>query len=158
PLPLRPMLDIRLFRNDLETVRNGMSRRGEDLAAVDRVVAVDEELRKLNMARDELRSRIRGLSNEVGQLMRDGRKEEAGELQAESRAMGEQEKELDAESDTLSGALRDLLLRLPNLPSDEAPDGGGEADNVVARVERFEPDAYGEHHRVPHWETGEQLG
>ena len=51
-----------------------------------------------------------------------------------------------------------MLLRIPNLPSDDAPDGLSEAENVVLRVEHFDPESYAEHQRVPHWETGEQLG
>jgi len=152
------MLDIRLFRNELDQVRSGLARRGESSASVESVVALDGQVRDLNTARDELRSRIRAISNEVGQLMRDGLRDEAGELQAESRALGEQEKELDARSDTLAAELRDLLLRLPNLPSPDAPDGAGEHDNVVARVEHYDEAAYADHHRVPHWETGEALG
>ena len=44
------MLDVRLFRNDPDAVEAGLSRRGEDLAAVDDVVRLDAELRNL-MAR-----------------------------------------------------------------------------------------------------------
>ncbi len=152
------MLDIRLFRNELDRVTEGLTRRGEDLALVDQVVALDTEVRRINAERDELRSRIRSLSNEVGQLMRDGQKDLAGELQQESRALGAQEKELDRHSDDQVEALRQLLLRIPNLPSDDAPLGSGEHDNVVARVEGYDPEAYGEHQRVPHWDTAEALG
>ena len=58
--------------------------------------------------RDELRSKIRGLSHEVGQLHRDGRKDEATELQAESRALGQEEQQLDARAPTRRG--RSLCL------------------------------------------------
>ena len=44
------------------------------------------------------------------------------------------------------------------LPAPEAPDGASEADNVVVRVEGFDPDGYAGHQRVPHWEIGAQLG
>ena len=152
------MLDIRLFRNELEQVRAGLSRRGESSESVDAVVRLDDEVRRINTERDELRSRIRALSNEVGQLMRDGLKDEAGDLQAESRELGAQEKQLDAASDAAAHELRELLLRLPNLPSDDAPDGSTEHDNVVARVENYDPGSYADHQRVPHWETGEALG
>ena len=152
------MLDIRLFRNELEQVRAGLARRGEDMASVDEVVRLDSEVREVNTARDELRSRIRAISGEVGQLMREGLKEEAGELQAESRSLGEREKELDARSLVVAAELRDLLLRLPNLPAPDAPDGLSEADNVVTRVERFDEAGYGDHQRVAHWDIGEQLG
>jgi seryl-tRNA synthetase len=152
------MLDVRRFRTEPDVVRAALARRGEDLSQVDRVIALDTEVRRRAAERDELRARIRTISNEVGQLFRDGRKDEASELQSESRALGEQEKALDAEAEKVAEELRDVLLLLPNLPSDDAPDGAGPDDNVVVRVERFDPDAYGEHQRVPHWDIGEALG
>jgi len=152
------MLDIRLFRNELDQVRAGLARRGESMDSIDDVIRLDTEVREVNTSRDDLRSRIRAISGEVGQLMRDGLKEEAGELQAESRSLGEREKELDAHSVTVAAELRDLLLRLPNLPADDAPDGLGETDNVVTRIEHFDPDSYQDHQRVAHWDTGEALG
>ncbi len=152
------MLDVRRFRHEPEVIRAGMLRRGEAPAVVDAVIDLDVKVRRLAAERDELRARIRTLSNEVGQLMREGRREEGAELQAESRALGGQEKELDSAADDVAAELRDVLLRLPNLPSDDAPDGAGEEDNVVTRVEGYRPDVYGDHQRVPHWEIGEQLG
>jgi seryl-tRNA synthetase len=122
------------------------------------VIELDAEVRRRSAERDELRARIRAISNEVGQLFRDGRADEAKELQEESRALGAQEKGLDAGADRLAADLRDVLLLLPNLPSDDAPDGAGPEDNVVLRVEQFDPDSYAEHQRVPHWDIGEELG
>jgi seryl-tRNA synthetase len=152
------MLDVRRFRNEPDVVRAALARRGEDLSQVDRVIELDAEVRRRSAERDELRARIRAISNEVGQLFRDGRKDEATELQAESRDLGEHEKELDATADQLGAELREVLLLLPNLPSDDAPDGAGPDDNVVVRVEQFDPESYAGHQRVPHWDIGEELG
>jgi len=77
---------------------------------------------------------------------------------AESRARGDEEKTLDGEVDRISEEVRDLLLRTPNVPSADCPDGAGEADNVVLRVERFDPVAYGEHQRLPRWDIGTERG
>ena len=152
------MLDVRLFRNDADAVRAGLVRRGEDPTAVDEVVRIDAELRNLTARRDGLRAEIRALSNEVGALFRDGRQDDATELQEQSRILGAEEKALDAGADELAVELRERLLRIPNLPAPDAPDGGGEDDNVVVRVERYDAGSYADHQRVPHWEIGEQLG
>jgi seryl-tRNA synthetase len=50
------------------------------------------------------------------------------------------------------------LLQTPNLPSPDAPDGASEHDNVIVRVENYDPGRYGPHQRVPHWEIGTELG
>ncbi len=152
------MLDVRRFRHEPEVMRAGLARRGEDPAAADSIIELDGSSRRLSAERDEIRARIRTLSNEVGQLFRDGRKEEGAELQAESRALGDEEKRLDAQADAVATELRDALLHLPNLAADDAPDGVDETDNVVARVENFDPDSYAAHQRVAHWDTAEALG
>jgi seryl-tRNA synthetase len=133
-----------------------LTRRGEDIGVVDAVIRLDAEVRRLSTRRDEIRAEIRALSNEVGKLHRDGRGDEAAELQAESRALGDEEKSLDARADAVALDLRDALLRIPNLPSPDAPDGSSEADNVVVRVEGYDPDAYGEHQRVSHWDIADE--
>ena len=152
------MLDLRLIRSDLDAVKAGIARRGEDTSVLDRIAAMDADVRKLAARRDQLRSEIRVISNEVGTLHREQRKEEAAELQEQSRALGAEEKELDARAETLEAELRELLLRVPNLPAADCPDGAGEQDNVVLRVEQFDETSYEDHQRVPHWEIGEQLG
>ncbi len=152
------MLDVRLIRTDPDTVRAGLARRGEDTAVVDTVHSLDAELRSLSATRDSLRAEIRVISNEVGKLFREQRKDEATELQEQSRMLGAEEKALDARAEELQQQVRDLLLRIPNLPAEDCPDGAGEDDNVVLRVEQFDPAAYGEHQRVEHWVVGEELG
>jgi seryl-tRNA synthetase len=152
------VLDVRRLRTDFDAVRSGLARRREDPAPLERARELDERLREVVAERDRVRSRIKAASREVGGLRREGRTDEAEALQAESRALGEQERSLDREVDTLSAELRDLLLRIPNVPAPEVPDGDGPEDNVVVRVVGYDPDGYGPHQRVPHWETGTELG
>jgi seryl-tRNA synthetase len=152
------MLDVRRIRVDLEEVRAGLARRGEPTEALDRVAALDAEQRRLSVERDGLRAEIRALSNEVGSLLREQRRDEAQELQEQSRLLGEQERQLDGRAEQVGEELRGLLLRIPNIPAADCPDGGGPQDNLVVRVEGFDPAGYDEHQRVPHWEIGEQLG
>ena len=152
------MIDIHRLRADPAAVRAAIARRGDGVDNVDRVLALDAEQRALTTERDDLRARINALSKEVGSLRRDGNVAEAEAVQEESRALGATEKAVGEQVDALAAEVTDLLLYLPNLPAGDCPDGDGEQDNVVVRVEGFDEAAYGEHQRVPHWEVGEALG
>ncbi|MGB6058700.1 MAG: serine--tRNA ligase [Microthrixaceae bacterium] len=152
------MIDVRLIRAEPQVVKDGIARRGDDTAVIDRIADLDSELRKLSATRDSLRAEIRSISNEVGKLFRDNNAEAAAELQAQSRLLGDEEKSLDLKADQMEEELHSMLLRVPNLPAQDCPDGAGEADNVVLRVEQFDPDSYADHQRVPHWEVAEELG
>lgn len=153
------MIDVRLFRNDLDNVRTALGRRCDPsaLEALDRAVALDVRLREIVAERDELRARVNSISKDVGMLRRDGKPEAAEALQAESRQLGETEKRLAGESDTVGDQLRNELLVIPNLPNEAAPDGSGDGDNPVVKGP-FLPDSFPDHQRVPHWETATALG
>lgn len=153
------MIDVRLVRNDFDTVRTALARRGDPtiLESLDRVVALDVRLREIIAERDGVRARVKSLSKDVGSLRRDGRHDDAEVLQAESRTLGEQAAALDAEFDEIDELVRAELLVIPNLPYAGAPDGSSDADNPVVKGP-FLPDTFGEHQRVPHWETATRLG
>ena len=153
------MLDIRRIRREPEAVKAELDRRGPGTSEpIDRVVALDADQRRLTGERDEVRSRIKAISKDVGRLRGQGRAEEAEARMAQSRELGEREKALAAEADRLGDEIHQLLLRLPNTPSAQVPDGADESDNVVLRTEGYDPAAYGDHQRVPHWEIGDELG
>jgi len=152
------MLDVRRIRTDYDAVAAALARRGENLAPLEALRALDERQRELAAERDVVRGRVNQLSKEVGLLRRDGRADEAEALQVESREIGAREQVLDADTAAVASEIRQLLLRIPNTPSPDAPDGAGEDDNVVVTVEDFDPDGYGAHQRVPHWDIGSELG
>lgn len=152
------MLDIRRIRTEPNEVKAALARRGIDTSDVDRLVELDARQRQLATERDDLRSTIKSLSKQVGQLHKAGRADEAEAARAESRSLGDREHVLAEEAGSVAAAIHDLLLRVPNTPAPEAPDGGGDADNPVLRVVGFDPDRYGDHQRIPHWELGERYG
>jgi seryl-tRNA synthetase len=153
------MLDIRRIRADLDGVKAALARRGPEVASpVDEVSGLDRRQRALAEERDRLRNEIGTLSKQVGQLRRDGQVDDATALQERSRELGEEERRVGAEVDELAAAVRDVLLRIPNLPADECPDGVSEDDSPVLRTHGFAPDAYAPHQRVAHWDIGTELG
>ena len=152
------MLDIRRIRTEPDVVKAELARRGIDTSELDRVLDLDERQRRLGVERDELRGQIKALSKRVGELHRAGRPDEATATQAESRSLGDQEQALAADATAAQAEVRELLLRIPNTPHDEVPDGKSDADNPVVRIHGFDPDGYGDHQRIPHWELGDRYG
>jgi seryl-tRNA synthetase len=152
------MLDIRRIRSVPEEVRANLARRGIDTSDLDRVRSLDEKARSLGTARDELRAKVKVLSKQVGALHRDGKADDAAAAQTESRALGEQEHALATEAAEVAEEVRGLLLRIPNEVHPDAPDGANDTENPVLRVSGFDPDGYGPHQRIPHWELGERYG
>jgi seryl-tRNA synthetase len=147
------MLDIALFRDTPGLVRDGMRKVGEDPAVVDRVCEADAEWRRLLTQAEELKAERNRRSKEVGRMPK-GEEREA--LIREMREVGDRIKELDGRAEELREQLDGLLLRIPNIPHEDAPVGADESENVVVRTEGNPPDF--DFEPRPHWDLGPELG
>lgn len=154
------MIDVRALRNDPAAVRAALARRNkpEVLTDLDQAIALDEKMRNLTNERDQIRQEINEVSKSVGQLRRDGANAEAESAMAKSRELGESEKQITNIHSEIEAQLHELLLRIPNLPHADAPDGASDADNPLIKGPVGLLDTYPTHKRVPHWETGKELG
>jgi seryl-tRNA synthetase len=154
------VIDVRLLRTNLDGVRSALARRGKPdlLLQVDEAVALDTQLREMSLERDTLRAEVNDLSKQVGALRRDKKNDEAEALMERSRAGGDRERVLQSEIDTVQDALQQIMLRIPNLPHPDAPDGAGDHENPIVKGPINLPASFGEHQRVPHWETATALG
>jgi seryl-tRNA synthetase len=152
------MIDIRLVRDDIGSVKSALARRGVEAADIDRLATLDAEARAAIGRREEVRARVKALSREVGQARKSGDTARAEELMAESRAAGDEERSLHTEAERAQEAVRAALLLIPNFPSEEAPDGEPPEANVVARVWSGPNPVYTDAQRVPHWVVGAELG
>jgi len=147
------MLDIKLIREQPELVRDGLRRRGEDVALVDRARELDAGWRAAVTRAEELKAERNRRSRDIGRMEPGPAREEFIRL---SRRLGEQIKELDARAAREREELDQLLLRIPNLPHVDAPPGRDESCDVVVRAEGQVPRF--EFRPKPHWELGPELG
>jgi seryl-tRNA synthetase len=154
------VIDLRQLRSDPDAVLAAMARRGkpELLDQLREAIALDVESRDIAGRRDALRAEVNELSKQVGALRRAGDVEAAEAAQIASRARGDEERSLAAHADEVQARLREILLRVPNLPHPDAPDGAGDDDNPVVKGPIGVLPEYPDHQRVPHWEIGARLG
>ncbi len=148
------MLDIGFIRDNVELVKEGMKNKGEnDISAVDKAVEKDEEWRGLVTEIDQLRAESNTKAKQIGQLMGEGKKEEAQALIKETGESKGKIKELEKAVSEVRNELNELLYRIPNVPDASVPVGHSEEDNEVFST-WGEPD---ENEKLkPHWEIAEQ--
>jgi seryl-tRNA synthetase len=127
------MLDVNYVRENLDLVRQKMAHRNFDPKLLEDFTKLDVERRTLIRERDDLNAASNRISREVGALMRDGRRDEAEGLKAESRVLTEKNKGIEARLDELESDFRAILVNIPNLPHDSVPIGDDESGNLEVR-------------------------
>jgi seryl-tRNA synthetase len=148
------MLQVKNIREDKQRIVNGLRKRNwaaQQTKVVDQILQTDDERRAAQKKLDDLLAENKRLSNQIGQLMGQGKKEEAEALKAQVTAMKDQTRQMEEQFDSAKKALDELLYTVPNCPHKSVPKGAGADDNKVHRAwdkpfPALPPDA------VPHWE------
>jgi seryl-tRNA synthetase len=147
------MFDIRWIRENPEAFDAGMARRGLPPQSPE-LLALDAKRRDAQTRAQAFQTERNALSKQIGQLKSKG--EDASEIMAQVSESKDAQAAAEAEASSAADELNDALARLPNLPLDDVPDGGGEDDNVeVRRV--GEPRAF-DFEVKDHVDIGESLG
>lgn len=151
------MIDISILRDEPARVRQAMLDKGyKETGLIEQILALDTERREVLTSLQKVQTVTNGLAKEIGQLFREGKKDEAEQKKAESIALKDKQKTLDDSSKELSEKLQTLLLEVPNIPHETVPVGATPAENQVAwQVDElpkfdFKP--------LPHWELAEKHG
>ena len=127
------MLDVRLLREEPDTIRKGLARRNlpERVPLVDEAVRADLNWRKLKSGAEELRHRQNRLTVEVATLKKSGKPIQ--EKLKEIKGVPERIRLLESEGDKEYARLQEILMSLPNLLHESVPKGKDESDNKVMR-------------------------
>lgn len=124
------MLDIRMIRENTDNVRRALASKGET-QNIEELLTLDVRRRELIEQTDTRKARRNAISKEISQLAKSGG--DISSLKDESRELGDAIAVGDDELRGIEDKLRDLLLRLPNLPHASVPVGATAAENVVVR-------------------------
>jgi seryl-tRNA synthetase len=123
------VLDIKRIRREPDVVKAG-ARKKRIAIDIDRILALDEESRHRQQRIDSLRSEQKAASKRIGEAP----PAERAALAADTKRAKAELKELEDAEAACRAELEQLLLRVPNVPADEVPEGKDDGDNVeVAR-------------------------
>ena len=149
------MHDLRVFREHVDALRDGMRRRDkldQYGASIDEGVALDARRRSIIQAVEEKKAARNQNSQEVARRKKAG--EDATSLITNGRALGDEISTLENELQAAESRLSELLLDLPNVTLEDVPAGGEEANRVVSTWGTPRPSDG----MKPHWEIAEALG
>ncbi len=151
------MLSLPLVRAQPRRVIERLAVKNFDAEAiVTQILSLDEQKRKLQTERDQLLAQANQIAKEVGKLYAEHDLQQAEEKKQESTRLKTLIKELEAQLQQTEQTIHDLLLRLPNLPSEQVPSGSTAHDNVVVRQGGTMPDLPAG--ALPHWDLAVRWG
>ena len=149
------MLDIKRIRENLEDIKKAMDRRGEKEFDLDAVVELDDQRRELLKEVEALKSEMNIEQKKIPQLMKEGKKEEAEAEKVKLKELSENIKALDEKVKKVQDELQYRLLRIPNVPNENVPQGDTDDDNVEVR-KWGEPKQFDFDFKA-HWDVGSDL-
>jgi seryl-tRNA synthetase len=145
------MLQVSFIRQHTQLVKQKLAIKNfDDLNLVNEILLLDDQRKKLQAESDTIQSKINAASKEIGQLMAKGQKEEAEKKKQEVTELKSSVQPIADKLTETEKQLQEVLIRLPNLPSDRVPPGKTPADNVVVREGGNKPQLSKD--AVPHWE------
>jgi seryl-tRNA synthetase len=127
------MLDLNFVRENLESVRAALQKRGMPTTSLDDFAEADAERRRLIAESDQLNAERNAASREIGAMMKEGKQKEADARRKQVNELKERIAELDRLRDESEARMSELLSTLPNIPHQSVPVGKDETANQEIR-------------------------
>lgn len=149
------MLEINFLREHKETAIKALKKRKIDAEeSITDVLRLDEQRRQNQVELDTALAQSNQLSKEIGQLFREGKKEEAEAKKAQTAELKQKIKDLQYEQEQTKHALENVLVSLPNLPHESVAEGATPDDNEEVSRHGAMPELPED--ALPHWELAEK--
>ena len=152
------MIDIKFLRENPNVVKENIKRKFQDnkLVLVDEVIELDIKNREAKLNGDNLRAERKSLSAEIGNLMRQGKKEEAENIKSKVQKINIKLEDNEKLEEEYSEAIKTRMMKIPNIMHESVPIGKDDSENVEIQKygEPIVPD-----YEIPyHGEIMEALG
>ena len=131
------MIDIKLIRENPDMVKENIRKKFQDhkLELVDKVLELDKKNREVKLNGDELRSSRNTLSSQIGNLMKQGNREEAEKIKAEVNEINNKLVDNEKLEEELAQEIKEIMMKIPNIIDDSVPIGRDDSENV--EIQKF---------------------
>lgn len=144
------MLNIKLLREQPEFVIERLAVKNFDAKEIiERINEIDKIRRSSQTELDSLLSEQNSIAKQIGNLMKEGKREEAEAAKQRVADLKERSKVVEAEMVAAAQETNDLLVQMPNTPHSSVPKGKSAEDNQIVREGGVIPTLA---NALPHWE------
>lgn len=150
------MLDIKFVRENPDAVDASCASRQNAHWDRERFFELDAQRRELIVEVEGLQASRNAVSKQIGQLMREGKREEAEAAKAQVAANKDRIAELEEKRGQVESELFDLVAGIPNIPDESVPYGADDSDNPEVR--RWGTPREFDFEAKAHWDLGPELG
>ena len=151
------MLTLQVIKENPDFVIERLAVKGFDgKEVINKIIEVDAERRRLQTHCDTEASRLKKLSASIGQLMKEGKKDEAESVKQEVAKIKGDTKSAQDKLAADEKLLTDLLLTVPNLPNADVPEGLTAEQNVEVKKGGKIPDLPED--ALAHWDLAKKYG
>ena len=148
------MLKTSFIIENKETVIKSLKKRNfKSEALIDELISLDNQRKEVQTDYESKLSKSNSISKTIGQLFKDGKKQETIGLKEESLKIKQETKLLSEKLNDIKNKINNILYQIPNIPHDKVPSGNTPEDNVVIFNSEFTVDTEAKH---PHWELAEK--
>ena len=145
------MLQVNYIRENREKVLERLALKNfKQPELVDEIIGLDEERRKTQVQLDDVSAQSNSIAKQIGDLMRQGEKQKAESLKAESPLLKEKAKTLGDRLAVIEEELQNKIVVLPNLPHSSVPKGSTPEENETIFEHGDKPTL--SENALPHWE------
>ena len=131
------MIDIKFLRENPDVVKENIKKKFQDkkLPLVDEVLDLDAKNRELKAKGDELRMKRNSYSQQIGNLMREGKKDEAEKVKQEVNSINKELVDNESLEAEYTEKIKNIMMKIPNIIHESVPIGKDDSENV--EVEKF---------------------
>lgn len=135
------MLTLKLIGEETERVVKGLEKKHfpDARATIDKVLELDKTRREYQQKLDANKQKQNQLSKQIGALMKEGKRSEAEDVKNSVGTLKQVDKELQQSMEKAQNDMTALLLTIPNIASEQVPEGRDAADNVVVKEGGVKP-------------------
>jgi seryl-tRNA synthetase len=150
------MLQISYIRQNKDLVKERLAvKYFAEPELVDKIIALDDEKRKLQLESENIQSKANSISKEIGQLFAKGLKDEAAAKKQEVESLNATIKPVKEKLDETEKQLDEWLVKLPNIPSEKVPADRTPDENVMVKEGGKKPQLVSG--ALPHWDLAKKF-
>ena len=152
------MIDIKLIRENKKLVCENIKKKFQDekLPLVDEIYDMDKRFREVKVKVDNLKALKNKSSDEIGNLMRTGKKDEALKIKEEIISYSKEIESLEKEEEELTQNIKEKMMVIPNIIDDTVPIGPDDSYNQ--EIEKFGEPIVPDYEIPHHADIIEKLG